>query len=84
MSMIVTVRNADGHHHDVIEDDFNCDYQDEKEEDENGSYISRIFSLPSLPVQVVSSSFLPHFMSTTMISRFTSVREYHQNCPKNQ
>ena len=58
MSMIVTVRNANGHHHDVIDDDFNCDYQDEKEDDENGSYISRIFSLPSLPVQVVSSSLL--------------------------
>ena len=58
MSMILTVRNADGHHHDVIDDDFNCDYQDEKEEDENGSYISRIFSLPSLPVQVVSFSLL--------------------------
>ena len=58
MSMIVTVRNANGYHHDVIDDDFNCDYQDEKEEDENGSYISRIFSLPSLPVQVVSSSLL--------------------------
>ena len=54
MSMIVTLRNADGHYN-VIDDDFNCDYQDEKEEDENGSYISRIFSLPSLPVQVVSS-----------------------------
>ena len=74
MSMIVTVRNADGHHHGVIDDDFNCDYQDEKEEDENGSYISRIFSLPSLPVQVVSFSLL--FCSKEMfMSFFSSVKQ---------
>ena len=36
--------------------------------------------------QMVSAFFLPNFMNTTMVSRFTakSIREYHQNCPKNQ